>query len=183
MTDHADVPGQVLRIEREMPAPRPFVFALWRTPALLAPWWGPEGHRLKTCEIDFRPGGAWRFNMVKGADSHWTHGIYHEIVAPERLVFSYNFEAYDISSIVSVRFSDAGARTAMRFVQTGFPSAEHSEGHGWGWRSTFSILEKALLGLHGIGTVWPDLPPHRESEVAKDLEAARQRLEADREDA
>ncbi len=178
----ADAPGQVLRIDRIMPAPRPFVFALWRKPSLLAPWWGPEGHRLKTCEIDFRPGGAWRFNMVKGDDSHWTHGVYHEIRAPERLVFSYRFDAFDVRSTVSIDFTDEDDRTGLHFVQTGFPNAEHVEGHGWGWGSTFRLLEDALLRLHGIGSVWPDLPPAKENGVARDLEAARQRFEEEREE-
>lgn len=178
-----DAPGQVLRIERRFDAPRAFVFALWQKPELLAPWWGPEGHRLKTCEIDFRPGGAWRFNMVKGDDSHWTRGVYHEIAGPERLVFSYHFDAFDIHSTVSIRFDEDGGATRMRFCQTGFPNAEHFEGHGWGWNSTFRVLGDALLRLHGMGSVWPELPPARESGVARDLEAARQRFEAEREKA
>ena len=80
-------------------------------------------------------------------------------------------------------FAEAGDRTKMRFVQTGFPNAENFEGHGWGWGSTFRLLEDALLKLHGIGSVWPELPSAKESGVARDLEAARQRFEAERQDA
>jgi uncharacterized protein YndB with AHSA1/START domain len=173
-----DNPSNVLRIERRFDAPPAFVYALWTTPALLRPWWGPEGFRLATCEIDFRPGGRWRFNMVHPDREHWTSGVYHEMVPAERLVFSYNFDEYDVHSVVSIRLEAEGEATRMRFCQTGFPDAAERDGHGGGWGSTFRILEDALLALNGIGSVWPALPPQAEDGVARDLEAARQRFEA-----
>jgi hypothetical protein len=67
----------------------------------------------------------------------------------------------------------------MQFCQTGFPNAAERQGHAGGWGSTFHILEEVLLRLHGIGSVFPDLPPARRSGVARDLEAARQRFDED----
>ncbi len=173
-------PDNVLRIARDFPAPPAFVFALWSEPELLRTWWGPEGCRLHTCEIDFRVGGRWRFNMI-GETSHWTHGTYHEIVPAERLVFSYDFDDLGVHSVVSVRFAPAGADgTRMAFCQTGFPDANEREGHNGGWNSTFHILGEALLRLHGMGSVWPDLPEKKKDGVARDLEAARQGLDQER---
>jgi uncharacterized protein YndB with AHSA1/START domain len=175
----AEAADNVLRIDRHFAAPRPFVFALWADPALLRTWWGPAGMRLAACEIDFRPGGRWRYHMTAPGVSHWTTGVYHEILPGERLVFSYDFNDLDVHSVVSVRFAEAGAGTGMQFCQTGFPNAAERQGHGGGWGSTFQILEEVLLRLHGIGSVFPDLPPARRDGVARDLEAARQRFYED----
>lgn len=174
-----DHPDNVLRIERHLDAPRAFCFALWTTPALLRPWWGPEGHRLATCDIDFRVGGRWRFNMAKPGESHWTTGVYHDIADNEQLVFSYDFEELNVHSVVSINLSDERNGTLLRFCQTGFPTKAERDGHGWGWGSTFSILQNALLGLHGVGSVFPSLPAAKQDGVARDLEAARERFEAD----
>jgi uncharacterized protein YndB with AHSA1/START domain len=183
MTHHAP-PATLLTLERCFPAPPPFVFALWSNPGLVSSWWGPEGHHLATCDMDLRPGGHWRFNMRRDGADHWTHGVYHEVVPDERLLFSYHFDAFDVHSIVSVRLAPEGAGTRLHFLQTGFPDAGHLAGHRGGWSSTFDILEDLLLKLHGIGSVYPTLPPARVSAVAADLAEARRRhddaLSADR---
>ncbi len=40
------------------------VWAAWTDPAILPRWFGPEGFSCTTREIDLRPGGVWRFDMV-----------------------------------------------------------------------------------------------------------------------
>jgi len=177
MTIHPPPPN-LLSLERCFPAPPAFVFALWSQPALLSSWWGPAGHNLTTCEIDFRPGGVWRFNMRRDGSDHWIHGVYHEITPDEHLLFSYHFDAFDLHSIVSVRLAPEGAGTRLSFLQTGFPDDGHLAGHRGGWTSTFDILEDLLLKLHGIGSVYPALPPAKLSGVAQDLAEARRRHDA-----
>ena len=164
----------LLALDRYFDAAPAFVFGLWSHPLLVSAWWGPEGHHLQTCEIDFRPGGNWRFNMARDGD-HWAHGTYHEILPDDRLLFSYRFAEFGVQSTVSLRFAPEGQGTRMHFLQTGFPSAEHLTGHRTGWLSTFSILEDLLLQLHGIGSVYPKLPPAKLSGVAQDLAEARKR--------
>lgn len=69
-------------------APAARVFDAW-TRAEHVPHWlmGPDGWTMTVCDIDLRPGGAWRF--------HWKHdngtemgmsGVYREIVPGQRLV-------------------------------------------------------------------------------------------------
>jgi hypothetical protein len=87
----------------------------------------------------------------------------------ERLLFSYLFPEFKVQSVVSVRLEAEGQGTRMRFLQTGFPDAENHAGHAGGWSSTFAILEDLVLKLHGIGSVYPTLPPARVSGVAHDL--------------
>ena len=169
----------LLALERKLDATPAFAFALWSDPRLVSAWWGPEGHHLTTCEIDFRPGGNWRFNMEKGGQPHWIHGTYHEIVPDRRLLFSYRFPEFAVQSVISLRFAAEGQGTRLRFLQTGFPDAEEQAGHRGGWLSSFAILEDLLLRLNGIGTVYPTLPPAKISGVAEDLAEARRRHDAD----
>jgi uncharacterized protein YndB with AHSA1/START domain len=73
---------------RVFDAPRRLVFEAWTNPAHLPHWMlGPEGWTMPICEIDLRPGGAWRFvwRRVDGTEMEM-RGIYQEVVPPERLV-------------------------------------------------------------------------------------------------
>ena len=54
--------------QRTLPASREDVFAAWTTPDQLAQWWDPSGTPLSDCEIDLRPGGAFKF--VNKDDAH-----------------------------------------------------------------------------------------------------------------
>ena len=167
-----------LALDRHFDATPAFVYALWSHPSLLAGWWGPEGHHLTTCEVDLRPGGNWRFNMDRDGTPHWIHGTYHDIIPDQRLTFSSHFPEFDVHSIISVRFAPENSGTRMTFLQTGFPDAHQQAGHRGGWLSSFAILEDLLLRMHGIGSVYPSLPPAQVSGVARDLAEARRRHDA-----
>ncbi len=168
----------LLALDHRFAARPAFVFGLWSHPSLVSAWWGPEGHHLATCEIDFRPGGNWRFNLERDGVPHWAHGTYHQIVPEEYLMFSYRFPEHGVQSIVSLRFTPEGDGTRLAFLQTGFPNEEESRGHRAGWSSTLSILADLVLKLHGIGSVYPTLPPAKISGVAQDLAEARRRHDA-----
>jgi uncharacterized protein YndB with AHSA1/START domain len=165
----------LLALDHHFAALPAFTFALWSDPRLVSAWWGPEGHHLTTCEIDFRPGGSWRFNMERDGQPHWAHGTYHQIIPGQRLMFSYRFPEFGVQSIISLTFTPDGTGTRLRFLQTGFPDEEQFLGHKTGWTSTLSILEDLLLRLHGIGSVYPTLPEAKLSGVAQDLAEARRR--------
>jgi len=78
-----------LVITRIFDAPRELVFQAWTDPKRLAQWWGPKEFTNPVCELDVRPGGAIRIDMT-GPDGflYPIKGIFHEIVEPERLVFT-----------------------------------------------------------------------------------------------
>ena len=52
-----------IRIERVFDAPRDHVFATMTDPELIPEWWGPNGVTTVVDQMDFRPGGSWRFVM------------------------------------------------------------------------------------------------------------------------
>jgi uncharacterized protein YndB with AHSA1/START domain len=77
-----------LVITRVVDAPRTLVWDVWTSPEHLPHWLlGPEGWTMPVCEIDLRPGGAWRWRWRREDGSQMEmHGIYKEIAPPERLV-------------------------------------------------------------------------------------------------
>jgi uncharacterized protein YndB with AHSA1/START domain len=56
-------------------------------------WWGPNGCRLVSCMVDFRPGGAARacIRPSEGGE-HWVAGVRLEIFEPERIVLRGDME-------------------------------------------------------------------------------------------
>lgn len=95
-----------LVIRREFAAKRARVFAAHTEPALLKRWFGPRGWRLTGCEIDLRPGGAWRYELQGPAGAAMTlNGVYLEIDPPNRLV-------------MTERNPDCHARAAYEAVMT-----------------------------------------------------------------
>src|SRR5713101_4955922 len=82
-----------LLVSRLIDASRRLVFEAWTRPDHVARWWGPQGFTTIYCKMDIRPGGAYRFGMrsPEGAE-YWKRGVYREIVAPERLVFTFAWE-------------------------------------------------------------------------------------------
>ena len=77
-------------VTRLFDAPRPVVFEAWTKAEHVAHWWDPSGVPLAVCEIDLRPGGAFRWvnRAPDGGEGHSFAGIYREIVPPEKLVFA-----------------------------------------------------------------------------------------------
>src|SRR5579871_5511985 len=96
MTSAAKAPVvRELVLTRTFDAPRSVVFKAWTDPKHLTAWWGPKGFTNPVCEVDVRPGGAIRIVMRAPADApasvrgdHPMSGVFHEVVVPERLVFT-----------------------------------------------------------------------------------------------
>lgn len=82
-----DTTTNTIRLRRSIAAPAHKVFEAWTTPAIVSKWWDPDGEPLSECEIDLRPGGAFRFVHQSHGDGFAFTGIYREIAGPDRLVF------------------------------------------------------------------------------------------------
>jgi uncharacterized protein YndB with AHSA1/START domain len=77
-------------MSRVFDAPRELVFAAHSKCEHIKRWWG-RGNPLD-CEIDFRPGGKYRFVEHADGETYAFRGEYREIVAPERIVQTFEFE-------------------------------------------------------------------------------------------
>ncbi len=76
-------------ISRVFDAPRVLVFKAWIDPKHMAQWWGPHTFTNPLCEMDVRPGGAYRIVMRSPEGVEYPiKGVYREIVKPERLVMT-----------------------------------------------------------------------------------------------
>jgi uncharacterized protein YndB with AHSA1/START domain len=133
-------------------APRALVYAAWTERQHLERWQGaPEGMTVTVEQSDIRPGGAFKICMhgPDGAD-HWLQGVYREVVAPERLVFTHTW--LDASgkpgkeTLVTITFTERGDRTELTLRQSGFASIQSRDGHREGWASTFTNLARYLSG-------------------------------------
>jgi uncharacterized protein YndB with AHSA1/START domain len=118
-----------LVLARTFAAPRPLVFDAFTQPELLRRWHGARGWHLVVCEIDLRPGGAWRF-VSRGPDSaELGHGgVYHEVEAPGRLVQTEAYDGWDAGeALVTTVFDERDGRTAMT-TTVRYPSREIRDG-------------------------------------------------------
>jgi len=137
-----------LVITRVFDAPRELVWQAWNDPEH-AKRWGPAGFTTPVREFDARPGGLWRAVMVSPDGVEYRqHGVVHEVVPPERLSFSFIWDAEpDEEMFVEVTFAEQGARTRMTFRQTGFSSVGSRDGHEGGWTEAFDALATVVQTL------------------------------------
>ncbi|HEX7115446.1 MAG TPA: SRPBCC family protein [Steroidobacter sp.] len=73
-------------LSRVIAAPRELVFKVWTDPKHLPMWFGPEGFKVETREIDIRVGGRWRFLFVGPDGTHYDNRIVFMKIDPPRLI-------------------------------------------------------------------------------------------------
>jgi uncharacterized protein YndB with AHSA1/START domain len=145
--------GRTLVISRVIDAPRALVFKVWSQPEHLARWFGPEDHSVPTCEMDFRPGGAYFFVLRSAAGKeHRLKGVYREIDPPKRLAFTWAWVDAEGScssqeTLVELTFEEEGDKTRLTLRQALFESSEARDAHNEGWSSSLNSLERYLAGL------------------------------------
>ncbi len=103
---------------RAFDAPRHLVFDALTKPELVKRWLlGPDGWSMPVCEIDLRVGGTYHYvwrNVGDGTEFGF-HGVFREIVAPERIVHT---ESPDESptpgeALVTTVLAEQGGRTTL----------------------------------------------------------------------
>jgi uncharacterized protein YndB with AHSA1/START domain len=105
-----------IRLVREFDAPSRLVYKAWTDPALIMRWWTAGRGEPTVCEVDLRPGGAWRYAMVAGDGGEVAfHGEYTEVVPERRLVHTEFFEGAPGAppAIVTVEFEERDGRTLV----------------------------------------------------------------------
>lgn len=102
-------------ITRIFDAPRELVFKVWTNPQLIPQWWGPKSSTTTVDKMDVRPGGVWRFVEHEPDGSEYAfNGVYHEIVPPERIVSTFEYEGMPGHvSVETVTFEEHEGKTKM----------------------------------------------------------------------
>ena len=89
----ADPGTQEIVITRSFDAPRELVFKAFTDADAVRQWWGPDGSATSVDRLEARPGGRWRFvEREREGNEDGFHGVYHETLAPERLVNTFEYE-------------------------------------------------------------------------------------------
>lgn len=151
-TDPKDTANRELMISRVFNAPRALVFKVWTQPQHIRHWWGPRGYTTLSCEMDLRPGGAWRVES-RHTDGSKTaeQGVFREIVEPERLVFTHAWESETgkpgFETLVTAMFAEYEGKTRLTFHQAVFNSVEIRDGHVEGWNQSFDMLAEYLANV------------------------------------
>jgi uncharacterized protein YndB with AHSA1/START domain len=149
----ADSIDRQLVVTRVIDAPRRLVFKAWIEPEHVARWWGPQGFTTTFCDMDIRPGGKFRVCMrsPEGTD-HWKRGVYREIVAPERIVFTFAWEdaagnpGHEL--LTTVTFAEQGTKTKLTLHQAIFQTAEGCNDHRRGWTSCLERFAEYMATTH-----------------------------------
>jgi uncharacterized protein YndB with AHSA1/START domain len=134
-------------------APREVVWKALTDPALIPNWYGPRIYEAIVDEMDVRPGGRWRFiNRNAEGQEFGFHGVYHDVVAPERIVQTNEFEGVPGHvGLETGTLTEKDGKTTFESVAL-FPSVEDRDmnvanGMEWGARETYQRLEEVIAGL------------------------------------
>ncbi len=116
----ADEP--VIAFERLLDAPRELVWQVWTDAKHLANWWGPDGFSITSHAMRVAPGSRWDFTMHGPDGKDWENKIvYHEVVRPERLVYSHGDPGDPDQFHVTITFAAEGRKTRLT-MHSRFPS-------------------------------------------------------------
>lgn len=146
-----------LVVTRVFDAPRELVFEAWTQPEHLMRWWAPKNMITASCKVDLRPGGSFRYCMrAPDGTEVCGLGIYREIVAPERLVYTDMFADADgnpvppshygaspefpAETLVSIAFEEEGGGTRVTLRQGVPPDLKEREGMEQGWNEMLDHL-------------------------------------------
>ena len=123
-------PGKhAITITRVFNAPRQLVFKAYTDPELLPQWWGPRKYTTTVERMEVRPGGLWRYIQCGPDGNEYAfHGVYHEAVSPERLIYTFEFEGMPGHvSLETVTLQDQAGKTLVT-DQVIYQSVEDRDG-------------------------------------------------------
>ena len=142
-----------IQMTRVFDAPRDLVFEAHSSAEHMKHWWGPRKYETISAEMDFRPGGKWRI-VHRGPDGeeYGFHGEYREIVRPERIVWTFEFEgAPGQVAVETVTFEEHDGKTTLTAISdAGSKEARDAvleSGMTEGAAETFDRLEEYLETL------------------------------------
>lgn len=140
-----EVRERVLSLVRVFDAPRDVVFKAWTEG--FAHWCAPAAFEVVAHSLDVRRGGVW-WSLMRAPDGEEcsVSGVYREVLAPERLVFTYAHKLPDGShgpeTLVTVVLEEEAGKTRLSLRQAIFDSVEDRVAHEFGWGECLARLER-----------------------------------------
>lgn len=140
-------------LTREFDAPRELIFQVVTDPKHIPQWWGRRKDTTTVDKMDVRPGGEWRF-VTRADDGEFAfRGTFREIVPPQRLVQTFEFEgelgAVSVETMILEEIG--GGRTRMTSTSR-FENKEQRDGMvrsgmETGARDTYDRLAELLATM------------------------------------
>lgn len=129
MTLVAEPGSHQVVMTRVFNAPRDLVFKAFTDPTLIPKWWGPTNVTTTVDKMDVRAGGLWRYvQHDSDGNEYGFHGVYHDIVSPESLVFTFEWEGMPGHVLMeTVMFTEQDGKTLMTDSSV-FQSVEDRDG-------------------------------------------------------
>lgn len=110
----------VVVMTRIFDVPREVLWEALTTPEHVAQWFGGHGFSSPVCEMDLRPGGAWRHVMRAPDGSQFpVNSVFVEIVEPERLVWKSQrkVSATEVAEVThTTTLENIGGKTRWKLV-------------------------------------------------------------------
>ena len=135
---------------RVVDAPRKIVFDAWTNPKYVSRWLlGPDGWTMPICEIDLRPGGAWRWVWRKGDGKQMEmNGHYRDVVRPERIVWTERWGPEWPETVNTLVLTEEAGQTTMtmtmKYPDKATLQAALKTGMTGGMDVSFDRLDKML---------------------------------------
>ena len=141
-----------IHVERIFNAPRERVWRAMTEPELLAQWWG-RGNKLVIEKHEMERGGHWRFVEHTDHGAFGFEGRFREIVPPERLVLTFEFDGMPGHVVVNfMTLEDLGDGRTKLIAESLFLTKEDrdgmmSSGMEQGMNESYAALDRVLASL------------------------------------
>jgi uncharacterized protein YndB with AHSA1/START domain len=143
-----------LILKRTLNAPQERAFNAWTSAEHIQQWMQPEpGMVVPLASMDLRVGGKFRIQMKRlDGDFSTAVGVFKEVKAPERLVYTWDWEKDGSGaefgevegkpSLITVEFLKRGERTEMVLTHSRFDTVESRDNHARGWGKIVESLAR-----------------------------------------
>lgn len=153
MEGSVEVEPRAVTLTRVIDAPVESVWEAWTRPERFARWFGtpPFSTPSSRVDMDVRPGGTWHATQVSEIDGTELPflGTYREVVAPERLVLTFEDPANRANpnvELATLVLEPIDGTTRMVFRQEGHLPGEQYRLLADGYSRFFDRLEGSLAG-------------------------------------
>ena len=155
MTPSIDASREIF-CTRTYEASSELLLRMWSNPEHLTHWWGPTGFRTTTHEMDFKPGGTWRFTMHGPDGTDFPNLVRYTRITSDEIAYEHAGKDDVVGFTVKVKFLRREGETEMQFRLT-FPSTEERQrvidefGAEEGLRMTMSRLDEYVADQDKAG--------------------------------
>lgn len=142
-------------------APQALLFEAWTNPAHLLNWYAPDGCTVEFRALDATAGGFFHSCIHDPVHGNcWIKGKYHEVIVPEKLVFSMvlsneagdtvtaneagKSEEWPQAIVTTVTLTPIGSQTKLTLHQTVAEDEAKKTGAYQSWFSMFDKLQQLL---------------------------------------